>query len=146
MLRLVYTGTALQNVAPRIYRNCFTKCCALYIKELLYKMLRLVYTGTALQNSSLFEHLDQSPSCNFGSDANKWHLTRMRDLSTPKLRTHLCTNYIHSNTCPVWVTDTVLYCYIQGVPGGMCQTSGECSLSHWGRGYLNCLNARSRGF
>jgi len=25
-------------------------------------------------------------------------------------------------------TDKICFCHIQGVPGGMCQTSGECSL------------------
>ena len=32
----------------------------------------------------------------------------------------------------VWVIQNIVYTYIyiymQGVPGGMCQTSGECSL------------------
>ena len=58
------------------------------------KMLHLVHTGTAVQNSSLFELLNESSSCNFGSDANKWHRTRMQAFRQPNYK-HIFVSVIY---------------------------------------------------
>ena len=37
-------------------------------------------------------------------------------------------NFCFAKTDANYIQSVYIYIYIQGVPGGMCQTSGECSL------------------